>query len=263
MPGRQGVQVLDATKSEIWVSGEAVLQGWRDQQGLWRVPIKDGETVALTQENLVESLNNVFDLPSTEQTIKYLHACAGFPTKRTWIKAIKKGNFVGWPLLTVENVNRYFPESDETVKGHMNHQRQGVRSTKEKNPEPADENNKSEAGKKERDVYVKLVDLWDQKGTIYTDQTGNLPVRARSGNRFIMVMVAVDSNAILVTPVKDHADQQLRNAYLTLLKRVKDADMQIKKYILDRLEASLKVLLIYFRHLHLNVKVIVEVNIPN
>ena len=84
------MQVLDATKSKILVSREAVLRGWRDQQGLWRVPIKDGETMALSQEDLEESLNNVFDLPSTEQTIKYLHACAGFPTKRTWIKAIKK-----------------------------------------------------------------------------------------------------------------------------------------------------------------------------
>ena len=58
-------------------------------------------------------------------------------------------------------------------------------------------------------MYVKLVDLWDQKGTIYTDQTGNLPVRARSGNRFIMVMVAIDSNAILVTPVRDHIAKTL------------------------------------------------------
>ena len=136
-------------------------------------------------------------------------------------------------MVTVENANKHFAESDKTVKSHMNHQCQGVRSTKEKNPEPSDENAKSEAGKKERDVYVKLIDLWEQKGTIYTDQTGNLPVRARSGNRFIMVMVAIDSNAILVTPVKDHTDQQLRNAYLTLLKRVKNAGVQVKKHILD------------------------------
>ena len=35
-------------------------------------------------------------------------------------------------LVTVENVNKYFPEPEETQKGHMNHQRQGVRSTKPK-----------------------------------------------------------------------------------------------------------------------------------
>ena len=187
----------------------------------------------MPKEELEESLNNVFDLSSMEQTIRYLHACAGFPTRRTWIKAIKKGKYVGWPMLTEQNVNKYFPESTETVKGHMNHQRQGVRSTKRKLKEPEDINTKSEVGKKERDVYTKVIDLWDQKGTIYTDQTGNLPVQSRSGNRFIMVMVAIDSNAILVTPVKDHTDQQLRNAYLTLLKRVKNAGVQVKKHILD------------------------------
>ena len=86
-----------------------------------------------------------------------MHACAGFPTKRTWIKAIKKGNFIEWPILTVENVNKNFPESEETVKGHMNHQRQGVRSTKPNDfQEP---NTSSEIEKKERDVYMKVVDL--------------------------------------------------------------------------------------------------------
>ena len=72
---------------------------------------------------------------------------------------------------------------------------------KEKLKESEDINTKSEVGKKERDVYTKVIDLWDQKGTIYTDQTGNLPVQSRSGNRFIVVMVAIDSNAILVTLV--------------------------------------------------------------
>ena len=97
-----------------------------------RVPLEDGESVALTKEQLDESINNVFDLPSIEQTIRYLHACAGFPAKITWIRAIKRRNLVEWPMVTVENVNKHFPESEETIKGHMNHQRQGVRSTKNK-----------------------------------------------------------------------------------------------------------------------------------
>ena len=220
MPGNQGVQIFDGTKSKVYLPREAILRGWRDHQGLWRVPIKD-EEFSLQKEELDESLNNVFDLPYMEQTIRYLHACAGFPTRRTWINAIKKGNYIGWPMLTVQNVNKYFPESTETVKGHMNHQCQGVRSTNRKPQEPEEIDSKSEIGKKERDVYTKVIDLLDKKGTIYTDQTGNLPVQSRSGNRFIMVMVAIDSNANLVIPVKDHTDQQLRSAYATLLKRVK------------------------------------------
>ena len=48
--------------------------------------------------------------------------------------------------------------------------------------------------KKEREVYSKIVDLWDTKGTIYTDKTGNFPVKARSGARYIMIMDVIDSN---------------------------------------------------------------------
>ena len=61
-----------------------------------------------------EAINNVYDLLSIECTIRYLHAAAGFPTKRTRTKAIKSGNYLTWPFLTVKNVNKYFPESEET-----------------------------------------------------------------------------------------------------------------------------------------------------
>eukprot|EP00956_Cyclotella_meneghiniana_P000110 scaffold196_cov26-Cyclotella_meneghiniana.AAC.2 len=66
---------------------------------------------------------NVYDLPSTERVIRYLHAAAGFPTKSTWLKAIGKG---------FKNVNKYFPESEETQKGHMRQIRSGVRKTNRK-----------------------------------------------------------------------------------------------------------------------------------
>jgi hypothetical protein len=71
-------------------------------------------------------------------TVKYLHASLGYPTKSTLLKAIKNGNLLTFPGLTVGAVQRHFPESDETQKGHMKAQRQGVRSTKEKD---TDENN--------------------------------------------------------------------------------------------------------------------------
>ena len=61
-------------------------------------------------------------------------------------------------MLTVENVNKHFPESEETVKRHMNRQQQGVRFTKPKDFEELSAS--SEIEKKKRDVYLKVVDLW-------------------------------------------------------------------------------------------------------
>ena len=73
-PGGQGSQVFDANKVKLNISAEHVLQGYRDNQGLWRVPIDDKEDFSLTSDELAQAINNVFDLPSVEQTIRYLHA---------------------------------------------------------------------------------------------------------------------------------------------------------------------------------------------
>ena len=81
-----------------------------------------------------EAIKNVYELPSTELTIRYLHGAAGFPTKETWLKSIRKGNYQSWPLVNSKNVNNIFPESEDTQKGHMRGKLQGERSTKEKRP---------------------------------------------------------------------------------------------------------------------------------
>ena len=75
-------------------------------------------------------INNVYELPNIEPSIRYPHGAAGFPTKATWLKDIRKVSYPSWPLVNVKNVSKYFPESEETQKGHMKSQRQGVRSTK-------------------------------------------------------------------------------------------------------------------------------------
>ena len=65
MSGGEGVQVFDANESKITVTGDAVLRGWRDNHGLWQVPVGDESKsdIALTREELNKSLHNVFDIP--------------------------------------------------------------------------------------------------------------------------------------------------------------------------------------------------------
>ena len=76
--------------------------------------------------------DNVYELPSIRQRIKWMHAVCGYLVKSTWMKAIRVGNFVGWPILTVKNVHKHYPETEETPKGHLNQSRHSVRSTKYK-----------------------------------------------------------------------------------------------------------------------------------
>ena len=113
-----------------------------------------------------------------------MHAVCGYPVKTTWVKAVKAGSFVDWPLLTVKNINKYYPKTDEMPKGHMNQQRKNVRSTKT----PLEECNAAAAlrGKKVKDIYVRTNDTGKMT---FSDQTGQFPTRSKRGNKYIMVLV--------------------------------------------------------------------------
>jgi hypothetical protein len=44
-----------------------------------------------------DHIHNVYELPSVEPTIQYLHGAAGFPTRASWLKAIHHGNISHGP----------------------------------------------------------------------------------------------------------------------------------------------------------------------
>ena len=130
-----GATVHDSDSVDFIFKDQALLQAWRDINGMWQIPLQQQTNSVLDAlaKSKEEMINNVYELPSTEKAILFLHAALGFPVKSTLIKAINNGNLATSPGLTISNVNKFFPESDETQKGHMKQQRQGVRSTKPQN----------------------------------------------------------------------------------------------------------------------------------
>ena len=73
----------------------------------------------------------------------------------------------------------------------------------------------------------------ETKGTIYSDQTGRLPIQSQGRHKYIMLMVEIDSNAVLVEPLTSRKDAELTRAYLHLLQRLKRAGVAPKKHVLD------------------------------
>ena len=123
----------------------------------------------------------------------------GYPVKSTWVKAIKAGNFIGWPILKKINVAKYYPDTTETPKAHLKQTRKNAGSTKPKS-KPFEKTDASTLRtKKVRDVYTKVYDV---RNTVFSDQTGQFPTRSKQGNKYIMVMVEIDSNAIMAEPIK-------------------------------------------------------------
>ncbi len=68
---------------------------------------------------------------------------------------------------------------------------------------------------------------------MFSDQTGQFPTRSQSGNKYIMVLIKIDSNTILVDPMKSHKDAEMIQAYNALLLRLKRAGIIPKKHVLD------------------------------
>jgi hypothetical protein len=144
---KKSAKTYDATTTTISASEKPILKAPRcTSTGLWLMPLEtdrnkenDGHHYGNIERDktsniggVPERANAIFKLPSTHQTILYHHASAGFPVKETFLDAVRAGNYATWPGLTVAALQKYFPDSDETQKGHMKGQRQGIRSTKQK-----------------------------------------------------------------------------------------------------------------------------------
>ena len=157
-------------------------------------------------------INNVYELPNLKPAIRYLHGAAGFPTKATWLKSIRKFSYLSWPLVNVNNVNKYFPESKETQKGHMKSQRQGVHSTKTQKstralPVPI---------VKKKDIFISL---YNPRDTIYTDQTGKFPHASSRGCNYQMIIHEIDGNSTWVDPMKNKSQgEMIRSRRAALLR---------------------------------------------
>ncbi len=205
------INFYDAKMTKITVLEKAVLKGWQcPAAGLWRLPLVENPvnlnnnthlldhptklqsqnqlyTVQTTKHsrkhirallfctNKEEYIHNVYQLPSIERMVRYLHAAAGHPPEDTWAKAVGRGSYNSWPLIDHKNVRKHFLQSEETQLGQIQGQRQGVRSICPKQPVNISAN---PSIKKKHDMLAHVYKLNQEDrltATIYADQTDNFP----------------------------------------------------------------------------------------
>jgi hypothetical protein len=201
--------IYDATTTTIQANNQPILEApRRASTRLWKLqqldPLDQPEAPAINNPQPKETLYAIFDLSSAQQTLLWYHAEAGFSTKETFTDAVHAGNCTTWPRLTIQMINRHFPDSTETAKGHLKGQRQGIQSTKQKvldkfvklattklkqetdnsPPAPIAEHN---------NIFIKVKDLSE---TIHTNQTGGFSFTSQQGNRYIMTAIHLDANYI-------------------------------------------------------------------
>ena len=179
--------------------------------------------------------NNVHRIRSKKVLIDYHHRSAGYPTKKTWLAALNRGEYRDWPGLTPELVSKHLPEdTEETAAGHLHRRRQGVQSTNKpttntiKALEPIDLDPTTLNKDRTQQVGVHIVSPTDLElnGTISVDQTGKFPKISATGKQYIMVLYNYDTNGILVTGVKSRTAPHLIEAYEELYGRLRDAGIK-------------------------------------
>ena len=250
------VSVFDKNNTEIKTTRAAVLKGWRSpSENLWRIPLvrqgmdvatgtTDTVAVAMSPQEILrthppaqpEELYSAYELRTKPELIRFYHAAAGFPTKPTWLAAIRNGHYSTWPGLNAKDVAKYFPESEEMWKGHGRKIRAGLRSTsktktKEDDSDKAtlsEEVQASAIDPSERAYYTAVFNMkseMDRK--LYSDQTGKFPVTSYKGCQYIFVMFDMDTtNAILVEAMKNRTSGEMVRAYKAAMERLRKADSQ-------------------------------------
>jgi hypothetical protein len=68
---------------------------------------------------------------------------------------------------------------------------------------------------------------------MYTNETGQFPKKSSHGNQYIMVLIELESNAILVEAMKNRTAGKMICAYQTLVDCLHSAEIQPKMHLLD------------------------------
>jgi hypothetical protein len=133
-----------------------------------------------------DAIYNVCELKTQPKLFRYHHTTARFPTKPTWLKAIKNKQFAYWPGLMANAVIKHFLESDEMHKGHERKLYSSPQSTKT-TPTSNDDDDDNDAQPthapwlttKQKRIFFKIYDLKvEAQLMMYTDQTGNFPKKS-------------------------------------------------------------------------------------
>jgi hypothetical protein len=95
---KEGINIFTEEDILITCKGEPILIGIQDNQGRYRIPLMQQrghwqpQCPSKQAWKALPQANNVYNIPSTKQAIKWMHAVCGYRVKSTWLKAIKAGN---------------------------------------------------------------------------------------------------------------------------------------------------------------------------
>jgi hypothetical protein len=177
------------------------------------------------------------DLLPIPALVAFYHTCLGFPVKDTWLEAIKRGNWDTFAGLSYLNVAHYCPNSDETILRHLAQTCQNVQSTKSQSTSrpnlPPIIETPMPLAEASQEVFLRVYPI----SKLYTDETGRFPVRARSGNQYVMIAYHMNGNLILQQAFQTKANKHRISAFNIIMERLAARRLLVDLNIRDN-EAS-------------------------
>jgi hypothetical protein len=153
------------------------------------------------------------NLPNMAVLVGFYDVCLCFPIKQTWLEAIKAGNCDSFDGLTYSNMARYCPDAYKTIMGHLAQLCQNICSTRPcatavQTPHLPPNTSATEVSPSSK-VMVCVYPI----SKLYTDNTGRFPVKARSGNQYVMIVYHADGNLIFQKTFKNWSNTYQISAY--------------------------------------------------
>jgi len=213
--------------------------------GMWMVPLTQQQATTTDSISNVpnEVVNNIHTTTNKAELARYIHQLLLSPPKSTLLQAIKNtkaGEGIHTiPGLTYELISKHLPASTATEKGHMQRQRQGVRSTRSQSEQirqaraDVDDMFPPEEACAVHDMIVFAAIADKNTGTMYTDYTGQFPARSYHNMLYLFVAYVYDINAIIIRAIPNRQETTLQKAFEDVVEYLDDRGCKPTLNVMD------------------------------
>ena len=200
---------------------------------LWSMATVDRDQPALSQS---PEANLTVRNESDAEFVLYAHAVFGSPPPSTLYRALGKGWLSSFGRLTQTMVYQNWPNTVATAQGHLQLQRQGVRSTKPaRHPVTPIE----AAANEDLDFIEEAVEepgsvlcqVFDRKDAVFADAAGRYPIPSIDGEEYMLVVVF--KNYIHVETMRDRTSSSYVRAYRRAILFYRSRNHVIASLVLD------------------------------
>jgi len=216
----------------VTMKGVTVIAGTRVDR-LWMLDMNEAGKVTLKDKEQESAAQMIVNSTQAE-IVKYAHLSMGAPANPTFLTALKRG-YIHPPGVTVEMARKKQHVTTATAKGHLNLNKQGLNSTKEKDTKEEQEFTfpaKAYKGKKSIIVTCKIFNTEDLQ-KMHVDLAGKFPYKSKRNKQYVAIFFSEEANYIHMELLASRTTADIVQAYKAAIEFFDQRNIAIKFIHLD------------------------------